>query len=194
MKKKDDNSKKNREKTEKAVKSTVKPKKKAPLKTTRKKAGTKPKSKTKGTGKGSNPNSLANLNGTKGIAGPGRTLGKRNFNTLVDLAIKNLAEIMVNTRNAEIKKNKKLTAKQKKDSYITIDDLDIESEIFMKLVQKARNGDQKAIDSFLDRRFGKAGQGKPGGEPETKAEAEAKRKEEAKKRATEMMKKWFPKK
>jgi len=48
--------------------------------------------------------------------------------------------------------NKKHKAK------ITIDEVDIMGDIFAQLVNKARNGDQKAIDSLLDRVYGKATQ------------------------------------
>ena len=74
----------------------------------------------------------------------GRPPGKRNFDTLVDLAIEALAAEYVKQWN-----------KKHKTKQITIDDVDIESDIFKQLVNRARNGDQKAIDSFLDRRHGK---------------------------------------
>lgn len=103
-------------------------------------------------GRGINPNSLANLQPFKpGQSGnpKGKERGKRNFDTLVDLAIQRLAYEFVEIHNSKIKSKKK---------HITIDDVDIEGDIFARFLNKARNGDQKAIDSFLDRRFGKAKQ------------------------------------
>lgn len=79
----------------------------------------------------------------------GRPKGKRNFDTLVDLAIEALALEYVNQFNG----NPKNKGKQMK-----LEDVDIESDVFKQLVNKARNGDMKAIDSFLDRRHGKAKQ------------------------------------
>lgn len=77
----------------------------------------------------------------------GRPKGKRNFDTLVDLAIQGLAAEVVRQHNKK--------ARNKKNQ-ITLEDIDIENDIFMQLLNKARRGDQKAIDSYLDRRFGKA--------------------------------------
>lgn len=79
----------------------------------------------------------------------GRPKGKLNYDTMVDMAIQSLAEKFVAKHNADPKNKKR---------QITIDDVDIEKDIFEQHVNKARSGDQKAIDSFLDRRHGKATQ------------------------------------
>jgi len=77
----------------------------------------------------------------------GRPKGKLNFDTRVDMAINFLAEQYVIAHNAK---------KENKNKQITIEDVDIEGDIFAQLLQKARSGDTKMIDSFLDRRHGKA--------------------------------------
>ena len=110
----------------------------------------------------------------------GRPPGKRNFDTLVDLAIMALAEEYVKQYNKRrIKKN-----------HITVEDVDIESDVFKQLINKARNGDMKAIDSFLDRRHGKATQPvQLGGMPGNPIEVNA-RVEEAKKKSQGFFKRW----
>lgn len=148
------------------------------------KTSDKPKSKMKKskenrevTGKGNHPNSKANLK----VGGPGRPKGKLNYDTRVDMAIQALAEIYVAQHNAK---------KENKGKEITLDDVDIEGEIFMQHLKKARSGDQKAIDSFLDRRHGKATArieltGKNGNPIEIEE-----RKKEAKQKARKMLGLW----
>lgn len=80
-------------------------------------------------------------------AGPGRPKGKLNFDTRVDMAMEVLAEAYVKAHNKKYKQ---------KARHITRADVDIEGDIFAQFIQKARGGDLKAIDSFLDRRHGKA--------------------------------------
>lgn len=79
--------------------------------------------------------------------GPGRPKGKLNFDTRVDMAIEVLAQAYVKAHNEK---------KENKNKQITVKDIDIEGDIFAQFIQKARGGDLKAIDSFLDRRHGKA--------------------------------------
>jgi len=76
----------------------------------------------------------------------GRPPGRLNYNTQMDLALQRLAQEYVKKYNSRHKKK------------IRIEDVDIEGDIFLQLANKARAGDQKAIDSFLDRRHGKATQ------------------------------------
>lgn len=97
----------------------------------------------KGNKRGISKASLSNL--TPG--GPGRPKGRLDFNTRVDMAIEVLAMKYVKDYNAK---------KENKNRQITLDDVDIEGDIFAQFLNKARNGDMKAIDSFLDRRNGKA--------------------------------------
>ncbi len=109
----------------------------------------------------------------------GRPVGKRNFDTLVDLAIKSLAEEYVRSQNEKYP-NKK----------ITVSDVDIEGDIFRQLVNKARNGDAKMIIDYLDRRHGKATQklevgGMNGNPIELSIQVE-----DARKRAERMLKQW----
>lgn len=100
----------------------------------------------------------------------GRPVGKRSFDTLVDLAIQKLAHEFVEQQNEKTKaindsieawnndpenKGKK---KRKLKTMMAIEDVDIESDVFRQLINQARNGNMKAIDSFLDRRHGKARQ------------------------------------
>lgn len=111
----------------------------------------------------------------------GRPKGKLNYDTRVDMAIQALAEIYVAQHNAK---------KENKGKEITLDDVDIEGEIFMQHLKKARSGDQKAIDSFLDRRHGKATArieltGKNGNPIEIEE-----RKKEAKQKARKMLGLW----
>lgn len=111
----------------------------------------------------------------------GRPKGKLNFDTRVDMAIDFLAAQYVVQHN-KMPKNK--------NKQITIEDVDIEGDIFAQLLQKARGGDTKMIDSFLDRRHGKATArieltGK-GGDPIAFEE----RKKEAKSKARKMLDMW----
>ena len=111
----------------------------------------------------------------------GRPKGKLNFDTRVDMAIEYLAQELVRKHNADPKnKNKQLK----------VEEIDIEGDIFAQLINKARSGNDKMIDSFLDRRHGKATArieltGK-GGNP---IEIEEKRKE-AKSKARKMLGLW----
>lgn len=100
-----------------------------------------------GNKRGTSPASIANLK----AGGPGRPKGKLNYDTRVDMAIEALALKFVQSENAK-NKNKK--------GYVplTIDDVDIEGDIFMQHLNKARGGDRHFIDSYLDRRYGKATQ------------------------------------
>lgn len=81
----------------------------------------------------------------------GRPKGKLNYDTRVDMAIEVLAEKYVRDQN---EKNKKVKGYKP----ITVDDIDIEGDIFAQHLNKARSGDRHFIDSFLDRRYGKAKQ------------------------------------
>lgn len=112
----------------------------------------------------------------------GRPKGKLNYDTRVDMAIEILAQKYVREHN---KKNPK--------KQITIDDVDIEGDIFQQHINKARAGDRHFIDSFLDRRHGKATQkveltGKDGGAIEYKQKME-----EAKSRLLKFQDRWFKK-
>lgn len=77
----------------------------------------------------------------------GRPLGKRNKDTLFDLALEAYARKLLGEYN---KKNKK-----KQIAWEDFDG-DPELDIFMQLVDKARGGDLKAIEAFLEHRHGKA--------------------------------------
>jgi len=77
----------------------------------------------------------------------GRPKGKRNRDTLIDMALLTIEEDLARKYNATHKRKTK-----------TSDDYDVELNIFMQLIVKAYGGDMKAIDSFLDRRHGKATQ------------------------------------
>ncbi len=77
----------------------------------------------------------------------GRPKGKLNFDTRIDLAIDALAEAYVNTQNKDPKN---------KNKQITINDVDIEGDIFKQYLNKARAGDNKFALHFMDRRHGKA--------------------------------------
>lgn len=116
----------------------------------------------------------------------GRPKGKLNYNTRVDMAIEVLALKYVEDMN---KKNKG----KKGYKPITIDDVDIEGDIFAQHLNKARNGDRYFVDSFLDRRYGKATQpielsGKNGDPIEYKIKCE-----EARTRMQQFQDKWFKK-
>lgn len=91
------------------------------------------------------------LNLIPGANKNGRPKGKRDFNTLVDLAIEALALEYIKQTND---KNKGKRGYKE----LSLEDVDIEADIFKQFMNKARNGDIKAIDSFLDRRHGKAKQ------------------------------------
>lgn len=116
---------------------------------TKKKPERKADTKVKGKGKGSNPNSKANLKPPfdGSTPGPGRPKGKLNFDTRVDMAIEVLAQAIVAKHNADPKN---------KNKQMKLEDIDIEGDIFAQMLNKARSGNEKMIDSFLDRRHGKA--------------------------------------
>lgn len=95
--------------------------------------------------------SEASLKNLKRDAGPGRPKGKLNYDTRVDMAIAVLAQKYVEEQNSKNKGKKGYTP-------ITLEDVDIEGDIFAQHINKARNGDRHFIDSFLDRRHGKAKQ------------------------------------
>lgn len=139
---------------------------------------------TKGNKRGMNPKSRANLSTT---GGPGRPKGKLNYDTRFDMAIEVLSQKYVDDMN---KKNKNVKG------YIplTIDDVDLEGDIFMQAINKARNGNEKMIIDTLDRRHGKATQrvemtGKDGGSIEYTMKLK-----EAEERIKKFQDKWFKKK
>lgn len=114
----------------------------------------------------------------------GRPKGKLNFDTRVDMAIEYLAQELVKKHNSDPKN---------KSKQLKIDDIDIEGDIFAQLINKARSGNDKMIDSFLDRRHGKAKQpiemsGQNGNPIEMKLVAE-----ENVKKAKAFMAKWTKK-
>lgn len=78
----------------------------------------------------------------------GRELGKRNKDTLFNLALEAYARKLLTAYN---KGRKKKIAWEDFDA-------DPEMDIFMKLVDKARTGDMRAIEKFLDHRHGTATQ------------------------------------
>lgn len=77
----------------------------------------------------------------------GRPLGRRNKETMFELALEAYARKLLDAHN---KKNKKKQIKWEDF------DGDPELDIFMQLVDKARNGDLKAIETYLEHRHGKA--------------------------------------
>lgn len=76
----------------------------------------------------------------------GKAKGVLNFATRLDMALDRLTDVHVEQYNKKHKKK------------ITAEDVDIMGDVIAQLVNKARNGDQKAIDSLLDRAYGKATQ------------------------------------
>lgn len=150
-----------------------------PKKKTSKKTVKKPTANKKATQKTEERPQNKNL---KRDAGPGRPKGKLNFDTRVDMAIEFLAEQYVAQHNAK---------KENKNKQITREDVDIEGDIFAQMLQKARAGNEKMIDSFLDRRHGKAKQtielGGVDGDP-IKHEVKV---TEAKEKARGMLSKWL---
>lgn len=112
--------------------------------------------------------------------GPGRPKGVLNFKTRLNIALDKLADEFVSQHNK----------KHKKADHIKKEDVDIMGDIFMQYVNKARSGDLKAMDSLLDRAYGKATQklehtGKDGNPIEIEE-----KKKEAKKKIKSMMSKW----
>lgn len=82
----------------------------------------------------------------------GRPKGSLNFNTRVDIAINVMAQQFADGYNKRYAKS--IANGRRKE--MTAEDVDIEGDIFRQFLNKARSGDQKAIDSFMDRRYGKA--------------------------------------
>ena len=76
----------------------------------------------------------------------GRPLGRRNKDTMFELALEAYARKLLKKYNSTHKK------KIEWEDF----DGDPELDIFMQLVDKARNGDLKAIEAFLEHRHGKA--------------------------------------
>lgn len=76
----------------------------------------------------------------------GRPLGRRNKETMFELALEGYARKLLKKYNSSHKK------KIEWEDF----DGDPELDIFMQLVDKARNGDLKAIEAFLEHRHGKA--------------------------------------
>lgn len=103
----------------------------------------------------------------------GRPKGKLNFDTRVDLAIEMLAHQFVDQFN---KTNKKRIASGRLKP-MTVDEVDIEGDIFRQYINRARNGDTKLLTDFLDRRHGKATQpvqiGSIAGDPLVEAQIKA---------------------
>jgi len=100
-----------------------------------------------GTKRGTNPNSRKNLKPAKQgeVRNPtGRGKGALDYKTRVTMAIDVLAQKYVADYNSKHKKQ------------IKIEDVDIFGDIFQQAINKARNGDMKAIIDFFDRLYGKA--------------------------------------
>lgn len=99
----------------------------------------------KGNARGMSEASRSNL--IPGANKNGRPKGKLNFDTRIDMAINVLAEVFVKQHNAKLKN---------KNNQITVDDVDIEGDVFLQYMTKARNGEIKYVLDFMDRRHGKA--------------------------------------
>ena len=112
---------------------------------------TKNSDKNSGKGKKGKPENLTPFKPGQTGNPNGRPKGKLNYDTRVDMAIEMLAMKYVEEMN---KKNKKVKGYKP----MTVEDVDIEGDIFMQHLNKARAGDRHFIDSFLDRRYGKAKQ------------------------------------
>lgn len=82
----------------------------------------------------------------------GKPKGILNFKTRLEMATKVLAEKFAADYNNKYAKG--IKAKQRKA--MTVEEVDILGDIFLQYVNKARSGDLKAIDSLLDRAYGKA--------------------------------------
>ncbi len=105
-----------------------------------------------GKGKHKNPNSLKNLKPIKPgeVRNPnGWPKGKRHTDTLFELAMAKFSEALLKTVNnkRKVKKLKPLTLEQY--------DADPELDMWMKQVEKARNGDTKAFELISSYRHGK---------------------------------------
>lgn len=134
-------------------------------------------------GRGLNPNSVNNLKPfKKGQSGnlSGKPKGVLNFNTLFDLSVESMSNKYVEQYNLN-NKNKK----------ITLDDVDIIGDIFIQLINRARNGDLKAIQVFLDHTYGKPRvMSQESYSSYEDSEEKDSRSKEAKKKAREMLDKW----
>lgn len=84
----------------------------------------------------------------------GRGKGVLNYKTRIDMALDQLAEEFAKTHNIKYKE----TIATKKRKALTGADVDIMGDVFKQYVNMARNGNLKAIDSLLDRTYGKATQ------------------------------------
>ena len=117
----------------------------------------------------------------------GRPKGVLNYKTRLNIALDGLALQFAEAHNT--KYSAQIKAKKKKA--MTSDDIDIMGDVFSQYVNKARNGDLKAIDSLLDRTYGKAKQpvevsGKDGKPIEHTVKVA-----EAEERIKKFQKKWF---
>lgn len=111
----------------------------------------------------------------------GRPKGALDYKTRVSMAVDVLALKFVADYNSKHKKQ------------IKMEDVDIYGDIFQQAINKARNGDMKAIIDFFDRLYGKAKQpveltGKDGSAVEYEVLLT-----DARKRAREMLNRWHPK-
>lgn len=100
-----------------------------------------------GSKRGLNSKSKKNLKPFKpGESGnpTGRAKGALDYKTRVSMAVDVLAQKYVADYNSKHKKQ------------INIDDVDIYGDIFQQALNKARNGDIRAIIDFFDRLYGKA--------------------------------------
>lgn len=105
-----------------------------------------------GTKRGQNKNSRSNLKpAEKGeVRNPtGRPAGIMDFRQRVELSIKFLAEQYVEKHNLDPKNA---------SSKMKVEDVDIMGDVFAQYINKARNGELKAMDSLFDRVYGKAKQ------------------------------------
>lgn len=87
--------------------------------------------------------------------------GKRHADTLFDLSMQKFAEAILVKVNA--------TRKGKKQKAISLDEADIDPELdmWMKQIEKARNGDTKAFELIMAYRLGKPTQNvNVGGQPD----------------------------
>ena len=80
----------------------------------------------------------------------GRPQGIMDFRQRVELSIKFLAEQYVEKHNLDPKNADKPKMK--------VEDVDIMGDVFAQYINKARNGELKAMDSLFDRVYGKAKQ------------------------------------
>lgn len=84
----------------------------------------------------------------------GRPKGVLNYKTRLNIALDALALQFADAHNAKYAD----AIKNKKRKAMDADEVDIMGDVFTQFVNKARNGDLKAIDSLLDRTYGKAKQ------------------------------------